>query len=187
MASGKGEVANILADRAFSYISLSDIVREEAGKQSRSGDNGDGISREQMQDLGNRLRAEGGAGVLARIVVEKIQSSPPGRWIIDGIRNPAEVDHLRTLRPFYLIGVRALRETILLRMKHRGRGTDIADTGELEKRLDREWGGDEPEDGQQVGRCMHMTDFIVENNHTINDLKKNVFCILSNIEASNGE
>ena len=87
MASGKGEVAKILTGAGFSYLSLSDIVREEAERLSRK-EGGGPVSRQQMQDLGNRLREQGGAGILARMVVEKITTEQPGRWVIDGIRNP---------------------------------------------------------------------------------------------------
>ena len=56
MASGKGEAVRILTNHGFQYISLSDIVRREAAKATPA------LSRSQMQDLGNRLRREGGAG-----------------------------------------------------------------------------------------------------------------------------
>jgi dephospho-CoA kinase len=182
MASGKGEVAKILTEMGFSYLSLSDIVREEAKKLSRNED-GEPISRQRMQDIGNRLRAREGAGVLARMVVEKITAAPPGRWVIDGIRNPAEVEELRRLRLFFLIGIRASKPVLIARMRRRGRGTDIAEEEELARRLDREWGDSEPENGQQVGRCLGMAEYYLENNGTLKDLKKDVFGILSTIEA----
>ena len=56
MASGKGEVVKILEEMGYRYTSLSDIVREEAAKTGRT------VTREEMQDIGNRLRTEGGPG-----------------------------------------------------------------------------------------------------------------------------
>jgi dephospho-CoA kinase len=85
MACGKGEAVRILGARGFNYVSLSDIVRREAAKIDPA------VSRSRMQDIGNRLRAEGGAGVLGRMVRERIATSGETRWVIDGIRNPAEV------------------------------------------------------------------------------------------------
>ncbi|MFC2155923.1 hypothetical protein ACFLRB_05490 [Acidobacteriota bacterium] len=58
MVSGKGEVAEFLKKKGYRYISLSDIVREEVARLSRE------VTRTEMQDIGNRLRNSGGAGVL---------------------------------------------------------------------------------------------------------------------------
>jgi len=55
-AAGKGEIAKILIAGGFCYISLSEIVREEARKRNIE------MSRENLQNLGNSLRKEFGAG-----------------------------------------------------------------------------------------------------------------------------
>ena len=148
MASGKGEVVKVLEDLGYTYTSLSDIVREEAALTGRT------ISRSEMQDIGNRLRREGGPGILGIRVREKIEGLPEGKWVIDGIRNPHEVEELRKLNSFLLLAVLSERELILKRLQERMRDTDIAETKMLNERLDREWGVNEPEGGQQVGKCV---------------------------------
>ncbi len=60
----------------FTYVSLSDIVRREAAR-----DNPDVSRARQMQDIGNRLRAEDDAGVLGRMVRERILAAPATRWV----------------------------------------------------------------------------------------------------------
>ena len=115
MASGKGEAVRLLQDRGFAAISLSDIVRREAARENLK------VSRAGMQDIGNRLRAEGGAGVLGRLVREQVQAADARRWVIDGIRNPAEVLELRKMAGFYLLGIASDIPTILARMKKRAR------------------------------------------------------------------
>jgi dephospho-CoA kinase len=180
MASGKGEIVNILTGRGYKYISLSDMVREAAASI------GDEVSRVEMQNIGNRLRKEGGAGVLGRKVKEKIEASSIKKWVIDGIRNPAEVSELKTLEAFSLIAVDSKDGLIFNRLKIRKRTTDIADENELKKRLDREWGIGEPPDGQQVGKCVELADFFIKNNGTLKFLEDRVLEILNFTEEKNG-
>jgi dephospho-CoA kinase len=177
MASGKGEAVHILQDQGFNYISLSDIVRREAGR------GGQEISRARMQDIGNRLRAEGGAGVLGRMVRECVLAAAENRWVIDGIRNPAEVQELKKISDFYLIGIDCDIPTILERMKKRGRATDAVGEGELREVLRREWGDGEPKGGQQVGPTLAMADFTIANNGTLDELEIKLDEILKKIGA----
>ena len=177
MASGKGEVVRILEARGFEFISLSDIVRGEAAKIDPA------PSRGRMQDVGNRLRAEGGAGVLGRLVGERVLASSVERWVIDGIRNPAEVRELRKINGFFLVGVESDVPTILARMKKRGRATDTASEEELRAALEREWGNGEPEGGQQVGPTLAMADFTIVNDGTLAELRSRLDAILNVIGA----
>jgi len=179
MASGKGEVVRILKKYGFQYISLSDIVRGEAAKINST------ISRSQMQDLGNRLRQEGGAGILGKKVREFIDAAEPSRWVIDGIRNPAEVQELKKMAGFLLIGIETEVAIVLARLKARGRATDAVSEAEMRTSLEREWGNGEPADGQQVGRCLALADFTLPNNGTLAELKSGLNTVLKKIGAGN--
>jgi len=184
MASGKGEAARLMRDRGYAYISLSDVVREHAlaGLTPEAGK----ITRSDLQDTGDRLRRESGAGVLADKVCVKIRSILPGRWVIDGIRNPAEVERLRTLHPFHLIAIIAPRNAVLRRLRERNRGTDHLPDCELEKMVDREWGDKETSEGQQVGLCIAMADHRVKNDGTLEGFRQRMRKILKKIEESDG-
>jgi dephospho-CoA kinase len=175
MASGKGEAVRILQNHGLRYISLSDIVRREAAKATP------GLNRAQMQDLGNRLRRQGGAGVLGRMVRELIEASGPVPWVIDGIRNPAEVLELKKMPGFILIGIDSDEETILARMRQRGRPTDTVSEAELRAALAREWGVGEPEGGQQVGPTMAMADLVIANNGSLAELEAGLDAALKKI------
>lgn len=185
MGSGKGEVAKFFKAMNFASISLSDIVREEASKRLNKKKSLDHISRKELQDTGNQLRQEGGPGILAKLVSEKIKKSTCKEWLIDGIRNPAEIHELKKMNHFYLIGLKTDRDTIINRIKARKRKSDMTDHVELIKRMDREWGIGEPEDGQQVGKCMKLADFTVNNNKTINNLRHKILKILTHIKEKN--
>jgi dephospho-CoA kinase len=180
MASGKGEVVRILKNHGLRYISLSDIVRREAAKSEP------GLARGQMQDLGNRLRAEGGAGILGKMVRELIEAAGESPWVIDGIRNPAEVAELRKMARFFLIGIESNVEIILARMKERGRSTDTVSEAELRTALAREWGAGEPEGGQQVGPTMAMADFVIANNGSLAELTAGLDALLKKIGVEHG-
>lgn len=181
MGCGKGEVVKVLKRFGFRQVSLGDMVREEAAKSGRQ------VSRAEMQDIGNRLRKEGGPGALGKKVREKIETVGPQQecWVIDGIRNPAEVTELRELTGFRLFGIETELDALVKRLKSRKRGSDVADEAELRKRLDREWGIGEPEGGQHVGRCMALADEIVDNNGTLQDFRNTVLGLIKkyNIEA----
>ena len=176
MGSGKGEVAKCFEQFHFNYISLSDIVREEIRKKER-------INRSTMQDIGNKLREDGGPAILARKVIDKIRISRKKNWIIDGIRNPAEVLELKKLPRFHLIGVKSDLPVLMERIFSRRRRTDRIKISELKKTIEREWGTGEPENGQQVGKCMKMADHILENNGSLEELKIKCKKILSIIEG----
>ena len=165
MASGKGEVVRILNGYGFQYVSLSDIVHREAAKIQPA------INRGQMQDLGNRLRKEGGAGILGKMVREFIEAAEASRWVIDGIRNPAEVLELKKMAGFVLLGIQTEVPVILARLKERGRSSDVLAEEEIRASLEREWGNDEPDSGQQVGSCLAMADFTIANNGPLSELK----------------
>jgi dephospho-CoA kinase len=175
MGSGKGEVVKILKSYGFRYISLSDMVREEIARLGQS------VTRKETQDIGNRMRQQEGAGVLGKRVRIKIESSQEKRWVIDGIRNPAEVTELRVIRYFYLIGINVEMHLLLQRIKKRQRSTDTVSEEELKRVLEREWGIGEPENGQRVGDCLAMAEYVVDNNHSIENLREKVSDILINL------
>ena len=168
MGTGKGEVVKILEKRGFQYISLSDIVREEVRKLNKK------VNRLEMQTIGNSLREKEGAGVLGKRVREKILASEHRKWVIDGIRNPAEIIELKKLPNFYLFALDSKFDIIIKRMKMRKRTTDKVSDEDLKKAIDREWGIGEPPDGQQVGKCVSMADFIINNNSTLDDLNDKI-------------
>lgn len=168
MGCGKGEVARLLAPWGFRSLSLGDMVREEAAKLGRP------VSRTEMQDIGNRLRIEGGAGALGARVREKITGANPPHplWLIDGIRNPLEIIELRRLPNFFLLFIDARHDILLDRLSHRARVTDLASADELERRLRREWGEGEPPEGQHVGKCKELADEIIPNNDSLEALQQ---------------
>ena len=167
-ASGKGTVAQYLIDKGYGYYSLSDIVREEATALGRD------HSRENLIYVGNKLRKEQGPAVLAKRIVEKIVRAdgrlPQPNIVIDSIRNLAEINELRKLPGFVLIGVDAPVELRFERAKKRER---VGFEKSLQEfiAVEQKENSEDP-DKQQLFECLKMADKIVTNGGSILDLRK---------------
>ena len=86
LAAGKGVVSNFLREKGFVYLSLSDELRVIAKEKKIE------VTRESLQNLGNQLRENFGSGILAQRIYDKIANQEYKKAIVDGIRNPAEVE-----------------------------------------------------------------------------------------------
>ncbi|MBI2079391.1 AAA family ATPase, partial [Candidatus Micrarchaeota archaeon] len=114
--AGKGTAAEHLQKKGFYYLSLSDIVREELTAEGKE------ITRESLIKKANDLRSQFGADALAEKVIKKLQNDR--NYVIDSIRNPAEVDSLKRQSGFFLFYVTASSEIRFERMKNRNRESD---------------------------------------------------------------
>lgn len=150
-AAGKGEVAAYLRDLGFRLHSLSDVVREESVARGLT------TSREHLIEVGNRLRREGGAGVLAERILPRLHR----RDVVDSIRTPAEVAVLRSLPGFILLGVSAPTRIRFERSVSRGRPGDPKTLEEFEAR-ERQENSSDPE-SQQLAATFRLADRIVQN------------------------
>ncbi len=176
MASGKGESAKYLVEKkGFSYISLSDMVREEVRRRGLE------LTRENMQNTGNSMRKTGGAGILGKLVREKI-SGTNKNWVIDGIRNPSEIKELRKIHKFYLIALLSPLQLLVERIFSRQRSSDPLSRNEIVKKMEREWGIGEPPEGQQVGLCVREADFFISNDRELSYLYKSIDEVILRIE-----
>ncbi|HEX5033137.1 MAG TPA: AAA family ATPase, partial [bacterium] len=115
-ASGKGEVAQVLKEGGFHYLSLSDLLREELKKRGLE------ILRENLIHVGNEMRQTYGGGYLADKALQQIDVDK--NYIVDSIRNPREVEVLRRLSNFRLIHVTAVPQVRFERIKSRNREGD---------------------------------------------------------------
>jgi dCMP deaminase len=95
--SGKGTVAKFLQEYGYHYVSLSDMLREDAEEKGL-----DSRERQVLIDLGNKYREAYGAGGLMVRAIQRIKQ-PAAAYVFDSIRNPIEVEALRTAFPQTLI------------------------------------------------------------------------------------
>src|SRR5213593_828496 len=128
-AAGKGEVARYLQTKSFYYYSLSDVIREEIRSRRLQ------PTRELLIAFGNELRQKYGAKILAERVLARIEDDK--HYVIDSIRNPAEVEAFRAAKHFKLIRIEAPQEVRFRRILARRRESDpktLEEFIELEKR-----------------------------------------------------
>ena len=153
-------MAKFLAARGFAVHSLSDVVREEAARRGLD------HSRDSLIRVGVEMRTEGGPGALARRVLSRLR----GRAVVDSIRNPGEVEVLRTLPRFVLLGIDAPQPLRFQRSLRRGRLGDGATLEEFARKEDRE--NSRTEAGQQLLATLALADRVVNNDGTIKELHR---------------
>ena len=154
-ASGKGEVAKFLAAHGFSVLSLSDVVREEATLRGLD------HSRDNLIRVGVEMRSRDGSGALAHRILPRLERLA----VVDSIRNPGEVEVLRTLPRFLLLGVDAPQPLRFQRSARRGRPGDGATLEEFARKEALENSGTEA--GQQLLKTLALADLVVRNDETI--------------------
>jgi dephospho-CoA kinase len=171
-AAGKGEVANYLGQRGFRVHSLSDIVREEAEARGLPPE------REHLIRIGNLLRERHGAGVLAERILERL-----GSWdVVDSIRSPSEVETLRRIPWFLLVGVDAPAEIRFARSLERARAGDPLSLEEFRAREEQE-NRDEAH-RQRLSATLAMADHVLRNDGDLADLHREVDRLLGELERS---
>jgi len=114
--AGKTTAVDYLTRKSFYSLSLSDMIREALKEEGKE------ITRENLIKKGNELRESFGPAVLAMRAKEKMGKDK--NYVVDSIRNPAEVEELKRLDNFFLIYVTADARVRFERQKKRGREED---------------------------------------------------------------
>jgi len=167
-AAGKGEVARYLQKKSFYYHSLSDVIRDEIRSRDLQ------PTRELLIAVGNELRQRFGANILAERILAKVEDDK--HYVIDSIRNPAEVNAFRSAKHFKLIRIEAPAEIRFQRILKRQRESDprtLADFIELENR---EAEGDDT--SQNLVKVELMADHSLVNDATLEKLYPQVDAVL---------
>ncbi len=173
IACGKGELKDYLTNHlGFTSFSLSSIVHEELRKKEINE-----FSRKALQDMGDELRKKYGDAILAKMAIKKIKnlaSSVKNRIVIEGIRNPGEIEYLKKIPHFVLIGVKAKRELRFKRLLKRNKAWDPKTWQDFLVVDRRDLGIGQKKSGQQVGKCLHYCDYILTNNNEVKDFQRKV-------------
>ncbi len=169
-AAGKGTVAAYLGRLGFSYHSLSDVIREELAAR------GIAESRQALTELGNALRRADGPAALAMRIGDRLRDG--GDHIVDSIRNPAEVEVLRKIPGFFMIGVDADARVRFERLLLRGRQGDPTSFAEFEAFEERETRSTDPST-QQLLATWALIDETVHNDGSVEELEAAVSAILA--------
>ncbi len=163
-ASGKSTLVTWFSERGLTSVSCSDSIRTWLRDQ------GIEPTREALIEGGRELRRNGGAGVLAEMLLGILDGEDA---VVDSIRTPAEVEALRSRGDFTLIEVRADEESRWQRMTSRGRSGDPT---EKEVFLSQEAAEAKSKDeaGQALDATAAMADITVLNDGSIEDLEESL-------------
>lgn len=173
-ASGKSTLVSWFSERGLTSVSCSDSIRTWLRGQ------GIETTREALIEGGRELRRNGGAGVLAEMLLEILDGEDA---VVDSIRTPAEVEALRSRGDFVLIEVRADEESRWQRMTSRGRAGDPTERDAFLSQEAAE-AKSEDESGQALDATAEMADITVLNDGSIEDLEGKLGEIWSDLQGS---
>lgn len=174
LCSGKDTVAEYLTkQKGFKHISLSQILRELAAE------NGVENNMKELTAFGNGLNKKFEPGKLAKIALEKID--PRGDVVISSIRQPSEIEILKSIEGFKMIFVDADIEIRFKRLQNRGREGDsetLEEFAELEAHQSAGESG-----GMNLAECKKHSDYIIENNGSMEDYLNKIEETIKNIKG----
>ncbi len=176
-ASGKDTVATFLQEKGFKTISLSDEIRRVLMHEGRM------ITRDNLVEKGNDLREKHGEGVLAKRVKQVMREEED--YAITSIRNPGEVNELAEDDNFYLLWLKtpAKKRWQLMKESDKNRNDSIESWEEFKKVDEREW-NNEDSSKQNLKKVMEMSDYTIENDKGLEDLKEKVDKVVNEIQNS---
>jgi dephospho-CoA kinase len=178
--AGKETLTKFFRDKGFVYFESSKIINEELGKIGKE------VTRTNQQDWADDLRKKYGVAALMIIMLDKTRKEPEKNYIFDSLRNAGEAEFLRKEIPgFVLIGVDAPQKLRFERIISRGKESDPKTWEEFLKVDARDNFDESNPMGQQTGKLLEMSDFVIMND---GDLKKSlgeIEEIWNNLEIKN--
>jgi dephospho-CoA kinase len=177
-AAGKDTVCDHLEKKGFVKISLSDIIREHCTKE------GNDHTRDNLREMGNRLREKYGPDYLANEALKRMQKNGENaNFVVPSVRQTAEVKILREDPNFHLWEVYAPQKTRFERLLARARSEDEK-TITFEEFVAKE----EIENGggpncQQVDKVIELVDKKIDNSGDLDLLYRNIDLALEDIYA----
>lgn len=182
IAVGKGILVDYLTKKlGFISFSLSSILHSELRKKGIKE-----FTRKTLQDMGDELRKKEGDGVLAKKAIEILKKNGDKHVVIEGIRNPGEIEFLKKNPAFILIGVKANRKLRYKRLLQRSKPWDPKTWSDFVKVDRRDLGVGQNKSGQQVGKCLAYCDYVLTNNKDLKDFQRKVKELMKKVFKING-
>jgi dephospho-CoA kinase len=141
-------------------VNMGDVIRNEAIKKSIE------LTDENLGQLARSMRLELGEDIIAKKCVEMIRDFQHGVVFVDGIRSIYELKIFRKFWAFPLISIETEEKFRHQRILNRARDDDSSSIIDIKKREEREI-------SFGLLELIQKADYVIKNNSTINDLKKN--------------
>jgi len=159
-SSGKDTVAKYIQSKGFFHVSLSDILREEMGRQNIK------INRDNMISFSNDFGKKYGADSLAQIAYK--QFGDKKKLIISSIRKKEEIDFLHKIPTFKLIFVDLPVNIRYERMLKRARENEnVLSFEEFNALQEKELYGT---NSQNLSYCKVSADYQIDNSGSLHEL-----------------
>ena len=154
--AGRTSVAAFLARKhGYTSISMSDLLKNHPNEQ---------VSTAELQKRGDRLRSDAGPSALADRALAQVASGGAKRWVVDGIKNPAEARCLSDSCDFFLLSVQARTEQRWERVRGQLNGDRNAfDDVDERDNMERDVWGVRVDHGQRVADCLPLADAVIWN------------------------
>ncbi len=174
LGAGKGTVVDYLVNKKkFRHYSVRQYL---IGKIK---DQGLPVNRDTMTSTANGLRKKYHPAFIIEELYRQAKEQKQNA-IIESIRTPGEIDFLRTQGDFFLFALDAKPETRYQRILSRGSETDHVDYETFLSNERREMSTTDP-NKQNLGKCIQMADFRVNNDGDVDLLYQEVDRILNHI------
>ena len=167
--SGKSVVTRVSNSLGITVIRMGDIIRDEALKRNAD-----------IGETAIKLREEYGKYVVSHrsveIINEKLKKSQSDnlKFIIEGIRSPAEVEIFKKrFEDFKVIAVHSSPKTRFMRLKRRKRSDDSSSISDFT-------GRDERELNFGIGNAIATSDYMIVNEGPIWKFKNSIRSVLKN-------
>lgn len=180
LASGKGAVSDILKEKGFIIYSCSDEIRDFCKKKNIE------LTRDNLQKIGNDLRKEHGPDYLSKRIVEKIiLNGLDKNYVVESIRTLGEIEELKKLPNFTLVFIDADSKIRYKRAKERLKEKEHIDSYEDFMASENKELSSNDLFSQNLLGCKKKAAFIINNDRTLEDLKKETEDTLLKIQILN--
>lgn len=160
--AGKSTVASLLHRDGFAIVTMGDVIREEAKHHNLE------MTDSNLGNLMLNLRKSKGPAAIAYLILKKMEQelNATDNIVIDGIRNVAEVNVLKSLGHVKLLAVHASADMRYKHIKERGRSDVALDSNDFRIR-------DKRELKIGISEAIALSDEVVSNNNLTKDELRN--------------
>lgn len=174
LGAGKGTIVDYLIDeKGFRHFSARTFVTKEIIKRGMP------VNRDSMVVVANDLRLQNSPSYIIDSLFDEARATGTDS-VIESIRTPGEIISLREKGRFFLLAVDAPAEERYRRIQKRASETDHISFATFIENEEREMASTDPF-RQNVGRCIEMADFVVQNSGSIEFLHQQIESILDQI------
>ena len=173
IASGKGTVAKHIADKHNAgYHRFSTPIRKVLDTLHIE------QTRENLQQMSSALRSQIDEAIFAKAITEDVKADEHEVIVVDGMRRPADIVHLKELPNFHMINVSVEERTRYERLTQR---TENADDQSKTFEEFQAQAQEEPE--QKIRELAGQADFTIDNNGTMEQMQKQADDLVAKLKA----